>query len=314
MIDDAQLDHPVPKMEPASHEAAHAPAPRISVIVPVWNRPSDIERCIRSLQQQTLPDSDYEIIIVDNGSTDATPKVARDTGVNVLVEPRPSSYAARNLGLGAATGEYVAFTDSDCTVDADWLAKGLEALDRHPEDAVVAGRIELFSENMATSSPVCEAYERIFAFKQERNVARGAACTANWFCRRAVVQAVGGFRSDLKSGGDFDLTRRLQAAGYPVVFAPEALVLHPARATVPELCSKARRVIGGRMMMKRNRRNPVHWWAGLTIDTMRRFKTLAGERCGLPMRARLSVLLVTLWLAGCWEVLLITLGGEARRA
>ncbi|EHJ58163.1 glycosyltransferase [Novosphingobium pentaromativorans] len=314
MIDDAQLEQAAPMGETVIQPTGHAPVPRISVIVPVWNRPADIERCIRSLQKQTLPQSDYEIIIVDNGSTDSTPAVARKSGVHVLVEPRPSSYAARNLGLSAARGDYVAFTDSDCTVDENWLAKGLEALDRHPDNAVVAGPIELFSENMPTSSSVCEAYERIFAFRQERNVARGAACTANWFCRTAVVRQAGGFRSDLKSGGDFDLTRRLQAAGYPVVYAPDALVFHPARATVSELCSKARRVIGGRMMMRRNRRNPLHWWAGLTIDTLRRFQTLFTERCPLVMRARLSILLVTLWLAACWEVLLITLGGEPRRA
>jgi glycosyltransferase involved in cell wall biosynthesis len=299
--------------EPDIAEWTSAASPLISVIVPVWNRPADIARCIRSLQKQTLPASDYEIIIVDNGSTDSTVEVAREAGVSVLIETMPGSYAARNLGLAAARGKYVAFTDSDCAVDEAWLEKGIEMLDRHG-DAVVAGRIELSAEDILASSPVCDAYERIFAFKQERNVARGAACTANWFSHTALVRQVGGFRSDLKSGGDFDLTRRLKAAGRPVLYAPDAVVFHPARASLPELCAKARRVIGGRMMTHRDRHNPLHWWAALTIDTARRFKTMFATRCSLSMRVRLSILLTILFLAGSWEVLLVTLGAEPRRA
>ncbi|WP_188772752.1 glycosyltransferase [Novosphingobium endophyticum] len=295
-------------------EMAFTTPPRVSVIVPVWNRPADIERCVRSLQRQTLPATDYEIIIVDNGSTDSTVEAARAAGVCVLIETRPGSYAARNLGLAAARGKYVAFTDSDCAVDETWLERGLEALDGHPGYAVVAGRIELSAEDLLASSPVCDTYERIFAFKQERNVARGAACTANWFSHTELLRQVGGFRNDLKSGGDFDLTRRLKAAGHPILYAPDAVVVHPARASLRELCSKARRVIGGRMMTHRDRRNPLHWWAALTIDTARRFKTMLGTRCSLFMRARLSTLLMILFGAGCWEVLLVTLGTEPRRA
>lgn len=289
-------------------------SPRISVIVPVWNRPVDIERCIRSLQRQTLPADEFEIIIVDNGSTDSTADIARDAGVCVLIEPRPGSYAARNLGLAAARGEYVAFIDSDCSADENWLEKGLEALDRHPDHAIAAGRIELSAQDMPASSSACDAYERIFAFKQERNVARGVACTANWFGRTELVRQAGGFRSDLKSGGDFDLTRRLHAAGYRLLYAPDALVLHPARTSLSELCSKTRRVIGGRMMTYRHRRNPLHWWAALAMDSARRFRTMFVTDCSMIMRARLLILLAILFLAGCWEVLLITLGAEPRRA
>jgi len=289
--------------------------PVVSVIIPVWNRPDDIRQCLESLTRQTLAKHCYEVIVVDNGSTDDTVEVARSFGVTVLVEPQPGSYAARNRGLEAVRGQYVAFTDSDCTAHERWLEAGLGVLEENGGEGVVVGHVELVSNGESRSS-LCDAYERTFAFNQERNASRGRAVTANWFSRTAIVRDAGGFRSDLKSGGDFDLARRLDAAGHPFHYARDVLVYHPARATFSELSSKARRVIGGRMWASQPfRPNPLPWWFGLGKDAARRLLILYRSKgLGLAMKLRLSALILALFGVSSLEVVNICMGRQPRRA
>lgn len=112
--------------------------PAVSVIVPVYNTEKYLEECIRSLTEQTL--SSLELIFVDDGSTDASPKIleryrARDPEhIRVITQKNAGQGKARNVGLAAATGEYVGFVDSDDYVDrrmyaAMYTRAGSEELD-----------------------------------------------------------------------------------------------------------------------------------------------------------------------------------------
>ena len=112
--------------------------PAVSVIVPVYNTEKYLEECIRSLTEQTL--SSLELIFVDDGSTDASPKIleryrARDPKhIRVITQKNAGQGKARNVGLAAATGEYVGFVDSDDYVDrrmyaAMYTRAGSEELD-----------------------------------------------------------------------------------------------------------------------------------------------------------------------------------------
>jgi glycosyltransferase involved in cell wall biosynthesis len=289
---------------------------KISVIVPVWNREDEIGRCLESLTSQSLPSSAYEVIVVDNGSSDATRDVATSyQGVKVLIERRPGSYAARNLGLATARGEYVAFTDSDCIPDSRWLEHGLRALEENPLAGVIAGRVELYAPDDAVPS-VCSCYERIFAFNQEANIIRGRAATANWFSSAAILRELGGFREDLMSGGDFELAKRLQSAEHQLIYLPEAIVFHPARVTFAELSGKARRVIGGRFAMAEPiRRNPLRWWYSLGRNAGRKIaRVLRTKTIDTGMKLRLSLLIVALYGVVYVEVVALCLGGAMRRS
>ena len=92
--------------------------PLISVIVPALNEGSVIRRCLASLQQQRLPSDCFEVIVVDNGSTDRTREIARSFGgslaVTVLERSGVRIAALRNLGAATARGEFLAFLDADC--------------------------------------------------------------------------------------------------------------------------------------------------------------------------------------------------------
>lgn len=234
----------------APHPLARAhERPEITVVIPVWNGQDHLGHCLRALEAQTIPRQVFEIIVVDNGSTDGTVAVAeRFAGVRVISEPTPGSYAARNAGLAQANGALVAFTDADCRPAPNWLSEALSACRDRPDVGLIGGRIELFSEN---SRPcLAELYEQTFAFRQSQTLKSGRCTTANWISPRAVLEGLGGFDGELKSGGDYDLSLRIAAAGHPVAYAETMVVRHPVRATLAALSSKRRRTVGGRWAMR----------------------------------------------------------------
>ena len=113
--------------------------PAVSVIVAARDAEATLGACLASLRALDHPS--YELIVVDNGSTDATRAIAAaHDGVRVLDEPRRGPAAARNTGIEAARGDVVAFTDADCVVDPRWLTKLTAALEDR-RDRVAGGRI-----------------------------------------------------------------------------------------------------------------------------------------------------------------------------
>ena len=219
--------------------------PFISIIIPAWNSEKRIVMTLEAIARQSALREQFEVIVVDNGSTDGTADAARRFDfVKLLSEPVPGSYRARNRGLAAAQGEYVLFTDADCVPDPDWVEQAILAIRQMPDGGLYAGEIVLFREEGA--GRFAASYEELFSFNQKGNVAYGICVTANWLCRRDDLRAIGGFNQDLLSGGDTDCSRRMIAAGHRLVHAPRMVVRHPTRASLKELIVKRRRVAGGR--------------------------------------------------------------------
>ncbi|MBZ9676458.1 glycosyltransferase [Mesorhizobium sp. ES1-1] len=224
--------------------------PYISIIIPVWNGEDRIAATLQSIAEQTAPRDRFEVIVVDNGSTDGTVAIVnRFDFVTLLSEPQPGSYRARNLGLAAARGDYVLFTDGDCVADPDWVMQAISATTRLPDVDLHAGHITLFREDKA--GPFAARYEELTAFNQEVNVRFGHCVTANWLCKRELLLSIGGFNQDLLSGGDIDCSRRIVAAGHRLRYLPEMIVRHPTRAKMIDLIRKRRRVVGGRWHLER---------------------------------------------------------------
>ncbi|MFN2613293.1 MAG: glycosyltransferase family 2 protein, partial [Actinomycetota bacterium] len=139
-------------MSPARDErpTGRAAAPRglaVSVVVPVYNGGTLVEGCLRALDTQTLEANRYEVVVVDDGSTDDTVARVRAFAGRcaiVLVEQvtNKGPAAARNAGIAAATADVIAFTDVDCEPAPDWLERALDALAAHGEAPAVEGRTE----------------------------------------------------------------------------------------------------------------------------------------------------------------------------
>lgn len=114
--------------------------PHISVIVPAYNEEKNIKACITGLQTQTYT-GDYEIIVVDNGSTDQTASIARRSGANVLSEKRKGQVFALIRGIKQSRSEIIALTDADTLVPADWLDRFVEVFQNNPEAVCVGGPV-----------------------------------------------------------------------------------------------------------------------------------------------------------------------------
>lgn len=292
------------------------PTPLVSVIVPVKDDPTRLRKCLDALARQTMDRSLFEVIIVDNGSAEPV-RIASDAEPNVTVayETRPGSYAARNHGLEKVRGAVVVFTDADCVPAPDWLEHGYRALNAATDIGVVAGRIALFEEvpeNGAPPDHIAAAFEQSFGyakFDQERFVADGHCITANWFSRTETVRAAGGFDARLKSRGDFDLAERLRTLGLRIVYAPDAVVAHPIRATCDEIVAKQCRVVGGRWQAFEGRHRAVKVGWTISGNSVRRLlRVLRTSDLEWALRIRLAAFVVALWWACISEIVALERG------
>jgi glycosyltransferase involved in cell wall biosynthesis len=197
----------------------------VSVIVPVRNGADDLRRLLASLERQTLPRERFEIVVGDDGSTDADVRAlaTEDGFVRVLSGPPLNSYAARDRAVRGSTAPALAFCDSDCLPAPDWLESGLAALERAD---LAAGEIRY----EIPARPTVWTLIEVDTYKDHaRQVAASNAETCNLFVRRRVYDRIGGFDDSLPEHGDFDFVQRAVAAGASLVYEPRALVTHPTR-------------------------------------------------------------------------------------
>jgi GT2 family glycosyltransferase len=224
---------------PAENEA-DLPLPAISVILPHYNDIDNLKVCLDLLDRQTLARDRYEIVVADNNSRCGLAAVAEVCGDRARAVPAPIQGAgeARNAGVAAARGAALAFTDSDCRPELQWLERGLAAL---ADADVVGGSVAVTAEDRDRPTPV-EAFEIAFAFNTRRYVLEHHfSVTANMFVRRDVFDAVGPFRTRVSE--DLEWGRRANRLGYRLEYAPEAIVAHPARRDWDELTRKWRRIV-----------------------------------------------------------------------
>lgn len=224
----------------------------VSVIVPTYRDWQTLESSLKALGLQCTALDCYEVLIVNNDPRDAAPTgLPWPDNARMLIEAKPGSYAARNRGIAEAQGEVLVFLDADCVPAPGWLQAGIDCLQSSSGADLVAGSIELTYATPLLSPAEC--FEKAFAFRQQQNVAKGVAVTANLFVRRKVFDEVGPFNAELMSGGDFEWTRRATSRGHRMLYCAEAVVRHPARASLAALAGKARRVTSGSQALYRER-------------------------------------------------------------
>lgn len=229
--------------------------PFVSVIVPVYNDPTGISRCLDALRSQTYSNDQFEVLVVDNGSTDDTREAIQEFDVKLLIEDEvQGSYAARNRGIENAAGSVLAFTDADCTPDPNWIEAGVETLQAEDAD-LVGGRVVFeFSEQKTAA----ERFDASVNMRNDKSVRDGVAKTANVFVRRTVVDDVGLFPSHLPSGGDVHWTQTATDSGYRLVYGEQAIVHHPSRG-LAELLRKQYRVGTGQIQIWRLHEQSAAW-------------------------------------------------------
>jgi glycosyltransferase involved in cell wall biosynthesis len=212
--------------------------PLISVIIPHLNQPNGLESCLASLELQTLGRSNFEVVVVDNGSA-SLPKnvISRYPQTVFLQERAPGPGLARNRGADAASGDLLAFIDADCRAHPDWLRSALHAFQTSPKQTILGGDVQIWRKSKTVITAL-EAYESVFAYRFKLYIEEhGFSGTGNLVVRCADFKIIGPFRG-IEVAEDIDWGQRARAAGYTFVYVPEMIVFHPARESIQELYVK----------------------------------------------------------------------------
>lgn len=295
--------------------------PLVTVVIPVRDDFERLRRCLEALASQTYPNEQTEIIVVNNSSEPTPEAFAHDfSDVVFFQEPKPGSYAARNCGIRHSRGEILAFTDSDCIPDSSWIEQGVRHLLDGDECGLVGGRIDLFFTCGEPRNAV-ELYESYTAFRQKDNVEKaGFSVTANLFVYRRLFDEAGAFREDLRSRGDAEWTRRAQSYGHRIRYAPDAIVMHPARSRFYELVRKQERVAGGLYDFHTSDRNKISSRIIAVVRLLRprlrfAYRLISSQNANLRLADKSKILSVQtlLQFVSAKEYLRRMLGGTARR-
>lgn len=192
--------------------------PFVTIVIPVFNEEDYIGMCLGSLIESNYPRQKIEILVVDNGSTDRTKEIVSEFDVSLLEKPFVKVGAVRNYGVTRSRGEVIAFLDSDCIVDKDWLKKGVSAVIRCGNCAI--GGQYLIRDDASW----LERYWILNGGKDK--VHQTTLVGGNIFIKRDHFDDIGGFDESLSAGEDSELTERIKYQGYRVEIDPELSVVH----------------------------------------------------------------------------------------
>lgn len=209
--------------------------PTVSVVIPARNAAGTIGECLRAVRAQSLAADRREVIvIVDGRSHDATEQIARELGATVIVQGQTGAGGARNQGVRAARGTWIAFTDADCVPTRGWLRALIAAVDADSPTGSLALGAAGPTIGIESHTAAARFVDLTGGLQAERHLAHARypwAPTANVLYRRAALLEVGGFDSRFVSYEGCDLhTRLLRSVGGRFELAPRALVYHRHRA------------------------------------------------------------------------------------
>jgi len=228
-------------------------SPVLSVVIPVYNDPDGIEQTLRCLiRQENAPD--FEVIVVDNDSTDETPHV-----IDQFVETHPDlvfgysetdiqgSYAARNTGIEHASGDLIAFIDADVTVEETWVAAVHERFQSSEVD-YLGCNVEMYIPE--GKNTIWARYDVAMGLPVEHYLkTKQFAPTCALVIRQHIIETVGMFDHTLVSGGDKEFGKRVHDGGFQMDYDSAIAAQHPARTKFESHLKKAMRIGKGQAQL-----------------------------------------------------------------
>ena len=192
---------------------------QFSIIIPAKNEETNIRYCLDALKVLDAPKYEYEVIVIDNGSFDATVSIVNEYGYSVYVKPHLSLSGLRNFGANIASGDVFVFLDADCVPDKDWLKN-------------IATTLREFDIGCTGSTPLSPTnsgwVEKVWSSFRTRRKNR---CYTSWInssnliVRRELFEKVGGFNQNVKTCEDVDICIRLSKI-CKILFEPSIRVVH----------------------------------------------------------------------------------------
>lgn len=281
----------------------------LSIIIPVFNDKHRLQQCIKSLLPQIDRNPDTEILVVDNNSEDNVQDLDEFSHPRVrylLESVIQGSYAARNLGITYAEGEFLLFTDTDCLPDKHWVDEAKKQIARakqqgYSQDLYVGGQIRFMRNHMHFDA--VELFQLVAGFQQRRYLeAYHFSTTANLLVHRSLFRRLGRFKSDLISGGDVEFGHRIFMEGIKLNYAANLLIYHPFRPSKESLEKKADRVSRGLLDLHTRGYSTFRWYyLLLNLKSMARqlfnIALFHDRRFGIKARLHASFLVLHINLA-----------------
>jgi glycosyltransferase involved in cell wall biosynthesis len=257
----------------------------VSIVVCTRNRSDCLPQCLQAIVAQTLPPRHFEVIVVDNGSSDDTARVAapfcrQHSHIHYLREERVGLSIARNTGVRASRGEIVAFTDDDAMPEPSWIERILGRAREMPADVAVIGGdvIPVFEAERPTwlTDPLLRPLSAGLKWSAEPRFLRAGEwlVEVNSAYKRAALETVGGFPENLGRVGESLLSGEgginllIERAGGMLYYDPAVLVRH--------------RIPASRLTRTWFRRRM--FWQGVTMNLLMRYVEEAARQLGLPER------------------------------
>lgn len=208
--------------------AARIGNPPVSIVIVTWNRRDDVLESVRSIYEQDYPD--FEVIVVDNASTDGTADALREAypAVRVIeLERNAGASGGRNHGIEAASGEIIFTLDSDASLEKDTLEKVVRKMQEEPDVGVLS--CKFLNSHTGRLDPYTWHFTEGAKALQDTEFSSYSFCAAGGAIRREVIERVGGFSEMMFIyREEDDLSLRVWDAGYRVIYFPEAVVYHRA--------------------------------------------------------------------------------------
>jgi GT2 family glycosyltransferase len=193
--------------------------PLVSIIIPAYNEESYLGRCLESLKRQTYPGGRVEVIVVDNGSTDTTPAIARGHGAHLEIDTEARVGGLRNHGVRISRGSVLAFLDADCVAPPTWIGSAVAELADDETLGAIGGNYLV--EDGASW------IEKVWAVRPVTRRQRVPYLAAgDLILRRKTFEDLGGFDKSLHAGEDEEFCSRLRATGLTIAKTPACSVIH----------------------------------------------------------------------------------------
>jgi len=223
----------------------------LSIIVTTHDSDETLLRCINSLNSQSFPRERYEIIIVDDGSTDKSVEIAKKNGSDLIIQTKPCTVSmARNLGVKESKSEFLAFTDSDCEVEENWVEVIIDTLSK--VDAVSG---PIMNGNPHSTIAWAELFMHFGGYNEKRSKGKIRFMPGcNQAMRKEAFQKAGGF-TDIRASDDVMFGESLKKVGVTCYFFPEIKIRHLCRTKFSSL--KKNMKLNGTYLVRTRRHYPT---------------------------------------------------------